>query len=186
MPCCRTHGRQQWPSACLPRRAWVARALPAEDTSDNGNWSSYRKAQLETWFGHSSEMKSHHLPCKRGKTKPLPTSSTCTPGSVVSAPLCSSDNSTTLTGLCDTHSHAPFRHKSLFFALNANTKDWSDIEPDTLTNSCLPQPEYDQFHGALLFRYTESNFGDTANFEVNALYRDACSSSNEGRWSSQR
>ena len=130
---------------------------------------------------HSSELISHHLSCKRGKTKPLPTTSTCTPGSVVSAPLCSSVNTTTLTGLCDTHSHAPFRHKSLFFPLNANTKDWSDIEPDTLTNSCLPQPEYDQLHGALLFRFSESNFGDTANFEVNALYRDACSSSNEGR-----
>ena len=65
-------------------------------------------------------------------------------------------NSTTRTGLCDT------------------TKEWSDDETDTLTNSFLqtvishtPQS---------ISGFSESTFGDTANFEVNALHSDACSS----------
>ena len=42
VPCHRTRGGRQRPSACLHRQAWVVRALPADDTSVVGNWSSYR------------------------------------------------------------------------------------------------------------------------------------------------
>ena len=76
VPCHRTHGGRQRPSAFLHRGAWVVRALPADDTSDGGNWSSCREASAQDVVrvircfleDYSSELRLHRF---RGKTKPF-------------------------------------------------------------------------------------------------------------------
>ena len=94
---------------------------------------------------------------------------------------------------------APLRYKGLYLPLShtgpksggtahwkVNAEDWSDDEPDALTNSFLPSPDSVEIHAAGPSSHTESNFGDAANFMVNALHSDACSSCimHQGRWSS--